>query len=128
MHHYYGKRYSSGNAWVDWIFRRFIDILNRVEVKIQKRLKAAGDSKKEVVKGLWDPNTETIFLNHSKTIHKTPDELLETLCHEILHVMTGTSPFKYVKHRAIQRAERILVGTFSPRQKKALLQFVPKEE
>ena len=128
MRRYYGKRYSSGNAWVDWTFRRFIEVLSVVEIKIKKRLKNPEDPKKEIIRGLWDPDIHTIFLNHSKTMHETPEELLETLCHEILHSITGTPPFKYCTHKSIYRAERALVQSFSTRQKKILMRFIPKEE
>lgn len=108
----------------DWIFARFIEILNDQEIIVRKkkRLFDPDDLKKIALAGFLTERNE-IYLNSSKNQHKNIEELLQTLIHELSHVLLPETKEKYIK-----RLEKILWLKFSDKQKGILKSYIPKHE
>lgn len=114
----------SGDRLVDWIFRRFVEILNYevLAIKKKKRLSDPDDPHHNALMGLLTEEDE-IYLSASKVQHRNKDEMLGTLIHEISHIL-----FRDVKERYIEQLENILVIKFTDEQKRILKKFIPKHQ
>jgi len=121
----------SGDALVDWLFRQFVTILQneRVRVSRKKRLINPDDPHRKVIRGLMDPdvhpsgNWVQILINPAKNTHKCRDEEVETLIHELSHVLMPRAG-----ERAILAAENLLTRRFTAAQKRYLKAYIPKHE
>ena len=121
----------SGDALVDWLFRQFLVILRseRVRVSRKKRLINPDDPHRRVIRGLMDPdvhpsgNWVQILINPAKNTHKCRDDEVETLIHELAHILMPRSG-----ERAILGIENILTRRFTAAQKRYLKGFIPKHE
>ncbi|KKT29206.1 MAG: hypothetical protein UW15_C0015G0006 [Parcubacteria group bacterium GW2011_GWC1_44_10] len=120
--HFYGKHYKSGDALVDWIFRRFIESINTKikQIVLKRRLKYETE---ELLDGLWEPNTHTLYLNPAKYKHKKSYDILQSFIHELGHIL-----FESIRERNINQLENILFEKLTPQQKRALRSFIPKDE
>ena len=123
--YFYGKRYSSGDPLVDWIFRRFIQILNERVRKIilKRRLK---NDRGALLDGRWDPETGVVELNPARyhpANHQRKDfDVLDAFIHELSHIL-----FEPIKERNILQIEKILCEKLSELQKRVLRRFLPKD-
>ncbi len=121
----------SGDALVDWIFRQFIHILNSEKVRIsrKKRLVNPDDPHRRVIRGLMDPDIHPsgrwvqILINPSKNTHKCRDDEVETLIHELAHVLMPRSG-----ERSILGMESMLARRFSGAQRRYLKLYIPRHE
>jgi hypothetical protein len=122
---------QSGDALTDWFFRQFIAILKTEEVRIgrKKRLVNPDDPHRKVIRGLMDPDLDPegalvhIFINPSRTTHRNRDEEVETLVHELAHVILPKTP-----ERSIFGIERILARRLTRAQRTFLKAFLPRHE
>ena len=122
---------KSGDVLVDWLFRQCVIILKseRVRVVRKKRLINPDDPHRRVIRGLMDPdihpsgNWVQILINSAKNTHKCRDEEVETLIHELAHVLMPRTG-----ERAILSLESILTRRFSAAQRRYLKLFIPKHE
>lgn len=127
-HNFYGKRYKSGVPLVDWVFRRFICIINRriKLILIKRRLK---DENGELLDGQWDPTTGVLELNPAKWGHtetKPEDyDVLQAFIHELSHILHNSTP-EHLFGSSVNHLEKILWESFTPAQKLALRSFLPK--
>jgi hypothetical protein len=120
---------KSGDTLVDWLFRQFVIVLQseRVRVTRKKRLVNPDDLHRKVIRGLMDPdihpsgNWVQILINPSKNTHKSRDEEVETLIHELAHVILPRSG-----ERSILAMEGMLARRFSIAQRRYLKSFIPK--
>ncbi|MCC6934652.1 MAG: hypothetical protein IT406_03145 [Candidatus Yanofskybacteria bacterium] len=120
-----------GDALVDWFFRQFVAILRseRVRIARKKRLINPDDPHRRVIRGLMDPDIHPsgswvqILINPAKNTHRCRDEEVETLIHELSHVLMPRSG-----ERAILAMESMLSKRFSLAQRRALKAFIPRHE
>lgn len=121
----------SGDALTDWIFRQFVIALRSERVRIvrKKRLINPDDPYREVIRGLMDPdihpsgNWVQILINPAKNTHRCRDEEVETLIHELSHVILPRTG-----ERAVLAVEKILARRLSAAQKRYLKSFLPRHE
>lgn len=121
----------SGDAVVDWLFRQFVIILRSEKVRIsrKKRLVNPDDPHRKVIRGLMDPdihpsgNWVQILINPAKNTHKCRDEEVETLIHELSHILMPRTG-----ERSILAIETILTRRLSAAQRRYLKSFIPKHE
>lgn len=132
---FYGKKYSSGDNQVDWIFRRFIWLLTtKVNQVVFITPLRDPDKPKIYLRGLWMQDERNVSygsdtLKYEKlTIYIDPNrhgkiggEIISTFIHELTHVL-----FPTLLERDICREENILFRRFSENQKKVLQKFLPK--
>lgn len=125
--HFYGKRYKSGDPLTDWVFRRFIDIINTKvkQIVLKRRLKS---DEGELLDGQWDPSTGILELNPAKWCKKCKrdHDILQSLIHELCHILLNTVNEKVFGSK-VEVLEKILLGTLTPVQKRALRSFIPKD-
>lgn len=132
---FYGKRYTSGDNQIDWIFRKFIWLL---ETKINQVVFTTPlrdpDKPKKYLRGLWIQDDRsvpygqetitfeklTIYID-PKYHKKNGEDVITTFIHELAHVL-----FPSLQERDIRREENILYQRFSQAQKKVLQKFFPK--
>lgn len=122
---------KSGDALVDLIFTQFAIFLRRETVRIarKRRLVNPDDPHRRVIRGLMDPdihpsgNWVQILINPSKNTHRCRDEEVETLIHELSHVIMPKTA-----ERHILRIESILFRQFTPAQRRYLKSFLPRHE
>lgn len=122
---------KSGDSLVDWVFRQFVVVLQSERVKItrKKRLVNPDDPHRKVIRGLMDPdihpsgNWVQILINPAKNTHKSRNDEVETLIHELAHVM-----YPRGGERSILAMEGLLVRRFSSAQRRYLKSFIPKHE
>jgi hypothetical protein len=122
---------KSGDALVDWMFRQFVCVLQseRVKVTRKKRLINPDDPYRKVIRGLMDPdihpsgNWVQILINPAKNTHKSRNEEVETLIHELSHVILPRSG-----ERSILAMENLLTRRFSAAQRRYLKTYIPKHE
>ncbi len=116
------KIITSGDRLVDWIFRRFVEFLNYEVMAIRKKkgLRDPDDHHCKALRGFLTVDDE-IYLSASKVQHRNKDEMLETLIHEVSHLL-----FEDVKERHIAQLENILGLKFTDEQKRILKKFIPK--
>jgi hypothetical protein len=95
----------------------------------KKRLVNPDEPDKGAVRGLMDPdvhpsgNWANIFINPAKSTHKSRDEEVETLIHELAHIIMPRSD-----ERSILLMERLLSKRFSTEQINALKSYIPTYE
>lgn len=122
---------KSGDSLVDWVFRQFVVVLQseRVKVTRKKRLVNPDDPHRKVIRGLMDPdihpsgNWVQILINPAKNTHKSRNDEVETLIHELAHVILPRSG-----ERAILAMENLLARRFSVAQRRYLKSYIPKHE
>jgi hypothetical protein len=122
---------KSGDALVDWLFRQFVIILRseRVRISRKKRLINPDDPHRTVIRGLMDPdihpsgNWVQILINPAKNTHRCRDEEVETLIHELAHVLMPRTG-----ERSILAVENMLARRFTTSQRRYLKSFIPKHE
>ena len=128
---YDDKLPRSGEALADWIFGQFVVFLRKETVRIsrKKRLVNPDDPHRRVIRGLMDPdihpsrNWVQILINPAKNTHRCRDEEVETLIHELAHVIMPKTT-----ERGILRIEAILSRKFSVSQRRYLKSFIPRHE
>ncbi len=128
---YEEKLPRSGDSLTDWIFGQFVTFLRKENVRIsrKKRLVNPDDPHRKVIRGLMDPdihpsgNWIQILINPAKNTHRCRDEEVETLIHELSHVIMPKTT-----ERHILRVECILSRKFSPSQRRYLKSFIPRHE
>lgn len=138
MHHTRRLSPPRDPRWlIDWFFERFIHVLAFSDWKIvwKKRLRVHAKASRRggavsyvTLRGLTTFETETIFLNASSRSHPDDDTLLETLVHELGHVIFGSDAdeeLAIVPHEAIYELEGI-VTHLTPSQKNYLLMMLPE--
>ena len=122
---------KSGDHLVDWVFRQCVIVLRseRVKVMRKKRLVNPDDPHRKVIRGLMDPdihpsgNWVRILINPAKNTHKSRNDEVETLIHELAHVILPRSG-----ERSILAMEGILARRFTTSQRRYLKSFIPKHE
>ncbi len=120
----------SGDRLTDWIFKQFVFFLRRetLQIRRKKRLVDPDDPHRKAVRGLMDPAGHTgryinILINSAKSTHANRDEEVETLIHELSHVV-----FWKTQEHFICQAENILVKRFTRAQRVYLKSFLPRHE
>ncbi len=132
---YYGKKYSSKDEQIDWVFRRFLWLLeNKINQIVFITPLRDPDIPKAHLRGLWSQEEKTT--THGKktivyeklTIYIDPKRhekiggnVMSTFIHELTHVLFPTIP-----ERNICQEENILFKRFSEIQKRVLKKFLPK--
>lgn len=115
----------SGDELTDWIFKQFMFFLRRETLHI-KRKKRLLDEHRRAIKGLMEsesvPKLE-ITINCAKRHHENRDEEVETLIHELAHIV-----FWKTREGFIRQVERILIDNFTQGQKDFLKSFIPRHE
>ena len=122
---------KSGDTLVDWMFRQFVVILRseRVRVSRKKRLINPDDPHRRVIRGLMDPdihpsgNWVQILINPAKNTHRCRDDEVETLVHELVHVLMPRTG-----ERSVLAVETLLTHRLSASQRRYLKSFIPKHE
>jgi len=121
----------SGDELTDWFFRQFLAVLRteRVRVVRKKRLVNPDDPHRRVIRGLMDPDVDPsgrwvqILINPSRTTHRDRDEEMETLVHELAHIILPKSA-----ERSILTIETILARTLTRAQRDCLKAFLPRHQ
>jgi hypothetical protein len=122
---------KSGDMVADWMFKQFVAVLRneRVRISRKRRLVNPDDPRREVIRGLMDPDIHPsgrwvqILINPARTTHPRRDDEVGTLIHELTHVCMPRA-----SERAVCSAERILMQKLSPAQRRHLKAFIPKHE
>ncbi len=118
----------SGDKLIDWVFKQFIFFLRRetLHIKRKKRLLNPNDKHRQAIRGLmnpaFEPNIE-ITINSAKSVHGNRNEEVETLIHELGHIV-----FWKTQERFIYQIEEILIKKLTPEQKNFLKSFIPRHE
>lgn len=118
----------SGDNLTDWIFKQFVFFLRRetLNIKRRKRLSDPDDKHHRAIRGLMDytfePNIE-IIINSAKSRHGSRNEEVETLIHELAHIVFWKTP-----ERFIEQIEKILISKFTQEQRNFLKSFIPRHE
>lgn len=122
-----GKLPLCGDKLIDIYFQIIVDSICYKISSIKKK-KAINNpyekdhkERRKALYGLYDPNTNEIYLSASKCKHPTKKSMIPTLVHEILHEVLPT-----VFHRRIYQLEYALVNRFTEAQKRYLRHFIPK--
>jgi hypothetical protein len=68
-------------------------------------------------------NWVQILINPARSLHRTRDEELDTLIHELSHVV-----FPKARERDIARIERLLAKSLSRAQRSHLKKFLPRHQ
>jgi hypothetical protein len=122
---------SSGDPLVDWFFRQFVAVLRTERVRIvrKKRLINPDDPHRRVIRGLMDPDADRsglrvhILINSAKNTHRDRDAEVETLIHELAHVILPKA-----SERHVLSIENILTKRLTREQRDCLKAFVPRHE
>ena len=122
---------GSGDKLTDWFFRQFVGALTTQRVRIvrKKRLVNPDDPHRRVIRGLMDPDVDPagrwvqILINPARTTHRDRDEEMETLCHELAHILMPKS-----SERSILAVEGILARTLTRGQRDCLKAFLPRHQ
>lgn len=125
------KFVKSGDPLADWMFGQFMTVLasERVRIARKRRLVNPDDPYRQVIRGLMDPEVHPsgrwiqILINPAKNTHACRDEEVDTLIHELSHVILPKAP-----ERAILRIETLLAKALTPTQRRALKAFIPRHE
>ena len=121
----------SGDALVDWFFRHFVRILRDEQVRIarKRRLVNPDDPHRRVIRGLMDPDINPsgdwvqILINPARNTHRNRDEEVETLIHELAHVILPKT-----SERGILGIERLVSRGLTHDQRRVLKAFLPAHE
>lgn len=122
---------GSGDMLTDWFFRQFVAVLKgeRVRIARKRRLVNPDDPHRQVIRGLMDPDLDPrgnwvqILINPARNTHRDRDEEVETLVHELAHVILPKTG-----ERGILAVETILSRTLTRAQRACLKAFLPKHE
>ncbi len=116
-----------GDKLVDMYFKIILDSICYKISSIKKKKGVNNPYEKDhkerrkALYGLYDPNTNEIFLSASKCKHPTKMSMIPALIHEVLHEVMPT-----VFHRRIFQLEHALAHRFTEAQKRYLRHFIPK--
>ena len=118
----------SGDELVDWVFKQFIFFLSRktLHIKRKKRLLDPDDKSHRSIMGMMDSGAAPkikITINCAKSLHKNRDKEVETLIHELGHIVFWKTPERFIK-----QIEEILIDRFTQEQKNFLKSFIPRHE
>lgn len=120
----------SGDKLVDWIFKQFVFFLRKetVQVRRKRRVVDKDDPHRKTLWGIMEPqdiqcNKIEISISAAKAKHKTRDEELSTLIHELSHIV-----FWKTRECFIRQVERTLFKRLTTDQKNYLKSFLPRHE
>lgn len=121
----------SGDELTDWFFRQFLAVLTTERVRIvrKKRLVNPDDPHRRVIRGLMDPDIDPsgrwvqILINPARSTHRDRNEEMETLVHELAHIILPKST-----ERSILSIENILSRTLTRAQRDCLKGFLPRHQ
>jgi len=120
----------SGDKLTDWIFKQFIIFLRRETLRIKRKKRVVfSKTDRKALRGLMDPEVGPsqhhieITLSSAKNMHCNRNEELETLIHELCHII-----FWKTSERFIFQMECILIKKFTSEQKIFLKSFIPRHE
>ncbi len=125
------RELRSGDPLVDWFFRQFVRALcdERVRIVRKRRLVNPDDPRRRVIRGLMDPdihpsgNQIQILINAARNTHRNRNEEVETLVHELAHVILPKTP-----ERGILTVENIMARRLTRQQRAVLKTFLPRHE
>ncbi len=112
---------KSGDDYVDWTFKQFLEILNNDYVYIYKVKKLRDpDNRHKLLHGFYNEGDteDEIYLAPSK---KPKYPVVTILIHELAHALFGPP-----REKAILRVEEILSKKFTDNQKEILASFIPE--
>ena len=121
----------SGDKLTDWIFWQFILLLKNKKLRIKKKksvIKFIGRRKKSV-RGISnttagpDSRGIEIIISSAKSVHANKNQELETLIHELAHIL-----FPKTREKFIRQIEDVLVAKFTRNQKSLLKSFLLRHE
>lgn len=119
----------SGDSLTDWIFKQFIFYLRKetIHIKRKRKLLDPNNKHKKTIRGLMEPKSVSsegnIEITINSSLHCDRNEEVETLIHELGHVVFWTTP-----EWSIKSLEGILIKKFTPEQKSFLKSFIPRHE
>lgn len=116
----------NGDELVNWVFKQFVFFLRRetLHIKRRKRLSDPNDKHHRAIRGLLElGRIIKITINSAKSRHCNRDEEVETLIHELGHIV-----FRKTSERYIEQIEKILISRFTQEQKNFLKSFIPRHE
>ncbi len=121
----------SGDVLTDWFFRQFLAVLRseRVRIARKRRLINPDDPHRQVIRGLMDPDLDPrgnwvqILINPARNTHRDRDEEVDTLVHELAHVILPKTG-----ERGILAIENALAKNLTKTQRVCLKAFLPKHE
>jgi hypothetical protein len=125
------RDFRSGDRLVDWFYRHFIEVLRDEKVRIarKKRLRNPDDPHRRTIRGLMDPDIHPsgdwvqILINPARNTHRDRDEEVETLIHELAHIILPKTT-----ERGILGIERIVSAGLTREQRRVLKGFLPRHE
>jgi hypothetical protein len=120
----------SGDALVDWIFKQFVFFLRKETIRIKRKRYVfdSDDPHRKALRGIIEPRDDPghkldIMISAAKNTHCNRDEEVETLIHELAHVVCWK-----IRERFIRQVEDILTDRFTVEQKNYLKSFIPRHE
>jgi hypothetical protein len=130
-HHSLTRLPKSGDSLTDWLFRQFVLTLREetLIIKRKKRLVNPEDPARRAIRGLMDPEVHPsgryihILINPARDANRTRDDEVNTLIHELAHVVLPRTA-----ERHITQLEDTLSGRFTPSQRAYLKSFLPRHE
>jgi len=121
----------SGDRLVDWIFKQFIILLRKETLHIRRRKRVIDkDLRAFAIKGKTEfhssPHHIDIQINSSRCQHASRNEELDSLIHELSHILFRK--FTKKDEPAIEQMEDILIARFTQEQRRFLKSFLPGHE
>ena len=120
----------SGDNLTDWIFKQFFFFLQKETLRIKRKKRVVlSDKHQQALRGLMNPEVGPseyhieIILSSDKKMHCNRDEEVETLIHELCHILFGKT-----HERFIFQMECILIKKLTIEQKNFLKTFIPRHE
>src|SRR3989344_7989102 len=120
----------SGDSLTDWIFKQFFFFLQKETLRIKRKKRVVlSDKHHKALRGLMNPEVGPseyhieIILSSDKKMHCNRDEEVETLIHELCHILFGKT-----HERFIFQMECILIKKLTIEQKNFLKTFIPRHE
>lgn len=119
----------SGDSLVDCFFRQCLEILRSERVVVVRKKRLMDPDQPRAIRGLMDPEIHPsgkwvqITISASKNTHQCRDEEVETLVHELAHVMLPKA-----SERHILTIENILAKRLTRQQRTVLKAFLPRHE
>jgi hypothetical protein len=122
---------TSGDVLTDWLFRQFVLTLREetLIIKRKRRLVNPEDKRRGAIRGLMDPEVHPsgryihILINPARDANRTREDEVDTLIHELAHVVLPRSG-----ERHILRLEELLARRFTSAQRAYLKAFLPRHE
>ncbi|HXV27018.1 MAG TPA: hypothetical protein VD862_03300 [Candidatus Paceibacterota bacterium] len=120
---------KSGDRLTDWFFRQFVHFLRKetIRIKRKRRLVNPDDPHRQAIRGLMDPEIHPsgryvhIFINPARDANRTRDDEVDTLIHELAHVVLGKT-----SERHVLQLEGILSRRFTRSQRRFIKLFLPR--